>query len=68
MPVSVTGPGQRRGPQKWDFSHAGTASTAPRMLRTGRNRMNPGVHLALTRWKPGFTSFTAGLTFTSDSS
>ena len=25
--------------------------------------MNPGVHLALTWWKPRFTSFTAGLTF-----
>ena len=51
------------GPQKRDFSHAGSASTAVRVLRTGRNRMNPGFHLALTWWKSGFTPFTAGLTF-----
>jgi len=25
--------------------------------------MKPGVHLALTRWKPGFTWFSAGLSF-----
>jgi len=25
--------------------------------------MKPGFHLALTRWKPRFTWFTAGLTF-----
>jgi hypothetical protein len=55
--------GQRRGPRKPDFSHAGSASTAVRVLRTGRNRMNPGFHLALTWWKPRFTSFTTGLTF-----
>ena len=38
------------GPQKRDFSHAGTASTAVRRLRTRPNRMKPGFHLALTRW------------------
>jgi hypothetical protein len=50
------------GPQKRDFSHAGTASTAVRMLRTRRDRMKPGFHLALTRWKSRFTGFTAGQT------
>ena len=44
------------GTHNQDFSHAGTASTAStagtagtaaRVLRTGRNRMNPGVHLAV---------------------
>ena len=50
------------GPQKRDFSHAGTASTAVRMLRTRRDRMKPGFHLALTRWKSRFTWFTAGQT------
>jgi hypothetical protein len=27
---------------EWDFSNAGTASTAARVLRIGWNRMNPG--------------------------
>jgi hypothetical protein len=62
------------GTHNQDFSHAGTASTAStastaaRVLRTGRNRMNPGAHSALTQWKPRFTSFTAGLTFMINSS
>ena len=59
------------GTHNQDFSHAGTASTAGtavRVLRTGRNRMNPGAHSALTQWKPRFTSFTAGLTFMINSS
>jgi len=60
MPVSVTGRGQPAAPQKQDFRHADPASTAPRVLRTARDRMNPGFHLALTWWKPRFTSFTAG--------
>ena len=63
MPVSLMVAVSAAGPQKRDFSHAGTASTAVRVLRTGRNRMNPGFHLALTRWKPRFTSFTTGLAF-----
>jgi hypothetical protein len=32
-----------------DFSHAGTASTAVRMLRIHRNRVKARFHLALTR-------------------
>ena len=32
----LDGRGQRRGPRKRDFSHAGTASTAVPMLRTAR--------------------------------
>ena len=36
MPVSLTGRGQRRRPQKQDSSHAGSASTAVHMLRTAR--------------------------------
>ena len=58
MPVSLTR--RAAGTQKQDFSHAGTASTAVRRLRTGRNRMNPGFHLALAWWTSRFTSFTAG--------
>ena len=32
------------------------------MLRTRPNRMKPGFHLALARWKSRFTGFTAGQT------
>jgi DNA-binding IclR family transcriptional regulator len=35
--------------EKLNFSHAGTASTAVRVLRSRRNRMKPGFHLALIR-------------------
>ena len=34
MPVSLMVAVSAAGPQKRDFSHAGTASTAVRMLRT----------------------------------
>jgi hypothetical protein len=33
------------------------------MLRIRRNQVKPRFHLALTRWKSGFTWFSAGLTF-----
>jgi len=36
------------------------------MLRTRPNRMKPGFHLALTRSKPSFIRFTAGLTLMID--
>ncbi len=67
MPAGVTGRGQRAGLQKQDFSHAGTASTVSPHAADRRNRMNPGVHRAVARWKPRFTSFSAGLTFTINS-
>ena len=62
MPVGLLVAVSAAGPQKRDFSHAGTASTAVRRLRTRPNRMKPGFHLALTRWKARFTGFTAGQT------
>jgi hypothetical protein len=49
MPLGLMVAVPLRGPQKRDFSHAGTASTAVRMLRTRPNRMKPGFHRALTR-------------------
>ena len=63
MPLGLMVAVPLRGPQKRDFSHAGTASTAVHRLRTRPNRMKPGFHLALARWKSRFTRFTAGLTF-----
>ena len=62
MPVGLLVAVSAAGPQKRDFSHAGTASTAVRRLRTRPNRMKPGFHLTLTRWKARFTGFTAGQT------
>jgi hypothetical protein len=42
--IPVAGSGH--GDPEWDFSHTGTASTVIRTVRTGRNRMKPGIHYA----------------------